>query len=278
MNMDSKNSILLIDPAFELNTTERCSLLIKLSADSFSYAIVDETDQKLKVLYDQQECDQPGAALLAKIESDDHLTQKFGAVKVAVHTPNIITVPNDLFDPSLLNDYGKYFTSPLSDKLHISEPEGFDLKLLFTIEPFLQKQLTSFFPDCEFYNQFSPLFKLADLKSELSMNLDFTVGTLNTVILNHEKLWFHNSFEVSDAGELNYYLLFMAKQLNIDLQDVRISVSGIIHEGDQLHGVLSQYAKQITFLSPINTSIDQDIISDMPDQYYCSLLALAQCG
>ena len=275
--MNSKNSILLVDPAFDTNTAQTCSLLIKVTADNFSYAIIDHAENQLKVLYDQQECENPAKDLFDRLASDPHLSISFDHVKAAVYTQNSLAVPNDLYNIQQSNDYGKYFATALSNKLHTQQAGNFNFTSVFSLDSELEESLSTKFPGCKFYNHVSPLLELTRDTSENALVLDFTVGSVNVIYLENRKFIFQNYFEIEDAEEFNYYLLFMINQLNIDTTTTGIYVSGVIHEEDALAKVITKYFNHISFTSPINTNLNQQIIEDMPANYYSSLLALNVC-
>ncbi|RZK82005.1 MAG: DUF3822 family protein [Pedobacter sp.] len=275
--MNSKNSILLVDPAFDPNTTDACRLLIKLSADNFSYAIIDVASNQLKVLYDQQECENPSLDLADKLDSDEYLALSFQEVKASIFTLNTLLVPNDLYDSQQLTDYGKYFTVQQSNILHVQSDADYNLTSVFNLATFIEKKLTNKFSNCKFYNHISPLLALAKNTSDKTIFLDFTVGSVNAAYLENGNLIFQNYFEISNAEEFNYYLLFMVNQLNIEAAVASISVSGVIHEGDKIYQIIGKYFTSISFAIPVNQTLEKQITNDLPANYYSSLLAIDIC-
>ena len=67
--MNTKNSILLIDPAFDTNTAVNCSLLVKIGIDTFSYAILDKETNKIIAVFDEQECEDVSKTLSERLKN-----------------------------------------------------------------------------------------------------------------------------------------------------------------------------------------------------------------
>lgn len=107
--------------------------------------------------------------------------------------------------------------------------------------------------------------------------LDFTVGFLNTTYTLAGNLIFQQSFEISNNDEFNYYLLLMIKQLHIDSASITVMVSGIIHNQDRRFEILSKYFNKIEFNVPHREDLNLDLLEDMPNHYYSTLLAVDLC-
>ena len=107
--MDNKNSILLIDPAFEPSTANNCSLLVKIGSKSFSYAIINSETNRVNAVYDEQECENVTSKFAERLKSDLYLSLPYQEVKIAINTPNAITVPDELFSEENLGANAQYF-------------------------------------------------------------------------------------------------------------------------------------------------------------------------
>ena len=107
-----KNSILLLDPEFDPNMAPHCNLLLKITNDSFSYAIINQNSKSLKAVFDEQACSNITQTLKTKIKNDPYLNYPYKEVKIAVSTENCITVPNKLFNSKHLNAYINFFSKP----------------------------------------------------------------------------------------------------------------------------------------------------------------------
>jgi hypothetical protein len=275
--MNSKNSILLVDPEFDPNTAADCHLLIKIGPDSFSYAIIDKSCNQVKAVYDQQECEDADRALAAKLKSDNYLGLSFKAVKIAVYTENSLAIPDELFDPAGLNQYTKYFPKEQSVTLYVQPVPDYGFTSIFNLTELMEDTLSASLTGSKRYDQSAPLLALAKGKTSKSLLLDFTVGSFSVTYINEGQLIFQRCFQTGNAEELNYYLLLIMNQLKLDAAQTAVHLSGIIHEDDGNYQCISKYFKDIHFRKSVSNEMDSGILDDMPAHYYSSLLALDLC-
>lgn len=275
--MDNKNSILLVDPEFDLNTAADCDLLLKITADSFSYAIIDKSCRQLKAVYDEQECDHVPETLAAKLKNDIYLTLPFNEIKAAVYTENTINIPDEFYDPDQLNQYTRFFTNDQSSNLYTRPFAGFGFTSVFSLQQFTEDTLATSLKNCRLYTQNAPVLALAPQSDKTVLLLDFTASSFNALYTAGEKLIFQNYYQIDNAEEFNYYLLLIISQMNINTALTAVQVSGIIHSGDGNYQCIEKYFNAITFNLPPDQEIDNKILDDMPAHYYSSLLALDLC-
>lgn len=275
--MDNKNSILLVDPEFDLNTAADCDLLLKITPDSFSYAIIDKSNRQLKAVYDEQECENVPATLAHRLKNDIYLTLAFKDIKAAVYTLNTISIPNELFDPEQLNQYAKFFTEEQSDNLYTRPFSTFGFTSIFTLRKFTEQTLAASLSNCKLYAQNAPVLALAARPDKTVLLLDFTAASFNALYTEGGRLIFQNFYQVDNAEEFNYYLLLIINQLKINTPATEVQLSGIIHTGDDRYQCIEKYFGTIIFNLPPAREIDHKILDDMPAHYYSSLLALDLC-
>ena len=53
----SNNSLLLVDPNFKTDASANCHLLLKITNDSFSYAVVGKDTEEINIIFDKQGCE-----------------------------------------------------------------------------------------------------------------------------------------------------------------------------------------------------------------------------
>lgn len=275
--MNSKNSILLVDPEFDPATATSCSLLIKVTADNYSYAIINKANEKLVALYDQQECPEPMKDLANRLDTDNYLSIPFSAVKAAVYTQNSIVIPNDIFEDANLGHYAKFFLLEQSEQLYKQPAESFGFTSIFTLASDAEEKLKASFQECTFFDHAAPLLSIAKQHADSTLLLDFTVGFFNATYTSNGKLIFQHCYEIGNEEEFNYYLLLMIKQLAINTPETRVLLSGIIHNEDKRFAILKKYFNTIVFNMPEPAKMNIEILDDMPDHYYTTLLAIDLC-
>ncbi|MBB2150693.1 DUF3822 family protein [Pedobacter gandavensis] len=275
--MSHKNSILLVDPEFDPSTAPDCNLLLKITADSFSYAIIDKTSNQLKAVYDQQESKNIPQDLATKLKNDSYLNLAFKDIKVAVYSENSISIPTEFFDAKNLNQYAKFFTEEQSDKLYVRPFANYGFTSIFTLQRFMDETLADALLSCKLFDQLAPVLAMVPDGAQKTLVLDFTAASFTAVFTEGEKLIFRNCYEIENAEEFNYYLLLIINQIKIDHKDTEVRLSGIIHENDTYYQCLEKYFQKIEFNNPLSDQVDHKILEDMPAHYYSSLLALDIC-
>jgi hypothetical protein len=274
---NSKNSILLVDPDFDPNTASDCNLLLKITADSFSYAVIDKNSRQLKAVFDQQECDDAGAELASAIRKDNYLSLPFREIKVSVYTPNTIAVPSSLFNKNELNSYANFFAEASSSNLYARPFAKFGFTSVFNIEQLIEETLDKSLASAARYEHHTPLLALGSKLEGISLLLDFTAGSFNVLLLENRKMIFQNSFQIDTSEEFNYYLLLLIQELKLSPSCTTVLLSGVIHQDDGCYNCLSKYFTDLRFNLPPADQFEHDILDDMPAHYYSSLLALDLC-
>jgi len=273
---NDKNSILLVDPEFDPNTASDCNLLLKITADSFSYAIIDRNSKQLKAVFDEQECEDIVSSLTLALKQDVYLRLSFKDIKVSVYTVNTIAIPNELYAEADLDVYAKFFTEEQSNTLYTQPENNFGFTSIFNLQVFVEDMLNTYLINAKRFEQNAPVLALAPASNANSLLLDFTVGSVNALLIKEEKMIFQNTYEISNAEEFNYYLVLMIQELQLDT-NTTVLLSGIIHDNDAIYTCISSYFNTISFNLPPAADIDYAILEDMPAHYYSSLLALDLC-
>ncbi|WP_285009093.1 DUF3822 family protein [Pedobacter faecalis] len=275
--MNSKNSILLLDPGFDEHHPENCSLLIRLTADSLSYAIVDEEAGKLIALYDEQECQETDLRLADLLEKDEKLKLAFKETRVSVHTPNTISVPDELYSQHEAEAFTKFFPEQPGRRLYTRPASAFGFTTVYALPPLAERVLDRIPGGSMAYDHLSPLLALVQKqRDEQFIMLDFTAGSFYASFVKGGQLIFQGGFEIANSEEFNYYLLLLRQQLAVGT-NATVYLSGIINDDDANHQCLRKYFDTITFQAAEHGELDLELLLDMPLHYYTSLLALRLC-
>jgi hypothetical protein len=277
--MNNKNSILLEDPAFDPVAALNCNLLLKITADSFSYAILNTSEDKVEVVYDCQEFQPTAHNLSSTILSDPYLSLLFNRVKISSYTTNTIAVPEEIYTPDVVAPYFQYFSDleHYSSNVYTGSYSGQDFKSLFLLPNAVESAIKSHWREAGTYEQSAALLALNQRGAKQQFYLDFTAGSFHAMLLQDGKMLFHNVFQVENPEEFHYYLLLLLKQLNINTTETKLLASGILNEGDEQHEILMKYFPAVRLCTPDDSTVNDSILEDMPPHYYTSLLALNLC-
>jgi hypothetical protein len=277
--MNNNNSILLVDPNFDPNAALHCNLLLKITADSFSYVIVNTENKRVEVLYDRQNLQDQKRELLPLLHADPYLRMAFNSVKVCSYTINSISIPNDFYNEEEIERYAPYFSEPehYSSTINTLSIPSKEFQTLFLFPQVVEDALQTYWPDARKFEQTAPL--LFDQKNQpgFQLTLDFTAGSFFAMLINNGELIFQNFFLTENAEEFTYYLMLIFKQLQLEPAQIDVMISGIVNEGDQQLQVLHQYFRSVNWNIPATEQLEDSILEDMPAHYYTSLLALQLC-
>ncbi len=277
--MNNKNSILLEDQAFDPVSALNCNLLLRITADSFSYAIVNALAGKIEVVYDCQDFQPTEHNLSATILGDPYLSLLFKTVKIGSYTTNIIAVPEEIYTPEVVDPYLKYFTDldNYSRNLYTARYSGQDFRSLFLLPNAVESAIKIHWREARSFEQTASLLAINQIAESHQVYLDFTAGSFHAMLLEKGKMIFQNVFQIENSEEFQYYLLLLIKQLEINTTGTKVLASGILNEGDEQHSILLKYFKAVNLCTPPESTISDSILEDMPPHYYTSLLALNLC-
>lgn len=274
--MNNNNNILLIDPAFDPASSSACNLLVKVGTDHLSYAIINKETKQVYVVFDQQECEDGTLKLAERLKTDPYLTLAYQEIKTAIHTDNVISIPNEVYNETSLNTHAKFLTGANYGNLYAQSLSHFGFTSIFALPKATDQILSTHLTNPKRYQHNAGLFALAENIAGTALFLDFSVGSLHTLYVKDQQVVFQQCYEIANIEEFNYYLLLMINQLHIDPKETDIHLAGIIHEGDEKYNCLLKYFTSIQFIN-ITNEPEQEILDEMPLHYYSSLLALDLC-
>lgn len=290
----NNNSILLINPDFEPSNSTNLNLLVKIGADTFSYAIIDDKRKLVHAVYDEQECEDGYEKFNERLKNDAYLQLQYQNVKVAAHTQNIVFVPQEFmkaedkeqraegFDrlsltPEKIAVYSKYFTDMDSKRVYVQPSLQQNFYTVFSLPASVEKLIDENWADQQRLQQNAGLIELATKLDQDSLIIDFTIGAFQLIYAKNNSVVFAQSYQFDGIDELTYYLLLIVGQLKINTDQTLVNVCGIIHQEDEKWNCLAKYFGNIELLF-LSSDLDTNILDDMPAHYYTSLLALQQCG
>jgi len=266
----SNNSLLLVDPNFKADASLNSHLLLKITNDSFSYAVVDQNSENVWVLFDKQGCENIAQTLKSTFETDPHLSLTYLAIKASVHTSKFIFIPDEWFDEQNLSVYAKFLGSEA--KIYTKHHDNLGFNTLFCLDDQLKDKLPE---NTSFYPQSSPLLALTSNLSNDALLMDFTASSFNVLLIKDHKVHFQNHYQSETAEEFNYFLLLIIEQLGLH-ESVPVYLQGIINEDDDYYNTLLKYFNNLYFFLPAGKQ-NSELLADMPKHYFSGLLALGLC-
>jgi len=266
----SNNSLLLVDPDFKADASVNYQLLLKITNDSFSYAVVDQDSEQVKVIFDQQACDDLPLVLQAAFASDRYLSQSYSSIKAAIHTSHFVFIPNEWFNADDLSLYANFLGS--DGKIYSKQHEHLGFNTVFSLEETIQQKLPE---NAVVYPHSSPLLALFNQLTGDALLIDFTASSFNVLFAKDKKINFQNHYSAETSEEFNYFLLLIMEQLSLT-ESVPVYLQGIINEDDNYYNTLLKYFNNLYFFLPAEKQ-HCELLADMPKHYFSGLLALSLC-
>lgn len=266
----SNNSLLLVDPNFKADASVNCHLLLKITNDSFSYAVINKDLDEINVIFDKQGCEDVEQDLKSAFETDHYLSQKYDVIKAAVHTSNFIFIPNEWLDVENLAIYSKFLSA--DGKIYTKHHDELGFNTIFSLNEKVKGNLPE---NTIVYPQSSPLLALFSHLSGDALLIDFTASSFNVLFVKDKKINFQNHYEAETAEEFNYFLLLIIAQLGLT-ESIPVYLQGIINEDDDYYNTLLKYFNNLYFFLPAGKQ-NSELLADMPKHYFSGLLALNLC-
>ncbi|MFD2568410.1 DUF3822 family protein [Pseudotenacibaculum haliotis] len=246
-------------------------LSIQFSLDGFSFCISNFKGEKFHFSsYKFPEKLASPELILEKIQeifkSDSDLQDDFESVLV-IHENNLSTfVPNRYFKEEALKDYLKFSVKTIStDYIAYDDLENQDIKNVYipyiNVNNFLFQNFGSF----EYQHHASVLVeKLLSYTKDDSLHCYVNVSDtlFDMVVIENQKLIFHNTFDFQSKEDFIYYILFNFEQLKLDPNENSVIFSGNIHKESDLYKIAYKYIKTVAFLKAEAFAFDNKEIED----------------
>lgn len=274
--MNTKNSILLVDPNYQSENSKQYGLIIRLGINSFSYAIIDGKSNSVLALYDEQECADATRQFVQHLVVDSKLNHQFDFVKFACFSENTVIIPKELTFEDPILAHKNYFPKHNQEDLQLFDFERADHYIIYSIPAEIKKIIEKLAAKVAYLPSCAGIFCSHKPIRPQVLSLDFAASSFNIIFFTANHLIFQQSFEIDNVDELNYYLLLLLDQLRIDFDNTEVVLSGIIHEGDDRHALLKSYFVEAKMLE-LDYDLEKGILEDMPKSYFLSLLAIQEC-
>ncbi len=259
------------DPEYDSERTAGNELLILISDELFSFAIL-RTDTKKVLVWGENY----SHFELADPKDLKHiLSANYDEVKVAVQSTTFTLIPKDLYNQNDLANYSKFLMIEPTDYIFVNELDASNY-IVFSVKEGLIKILKRYIDLKNVFFAAKPLIMAINFVKPLSQNLyaHLEENLLHLVYFRNDQLGFYNVFEFNNADELMYYVLLVSNELNLNLEETSVILSGKVTFADQkIHRVNDMLA---------NVYFNQNQIVTLPQGFLSHqilmLAGLTLCG
>ena len=267
----------LKDEKFDISESRDMQLLIRVSPKRISYAIVNQKDNHLAVLYDAPVHKTIEASLNEIMQANDYLKSTFAAVKVSVETLNFTLIPIQYYTKDDLAGYEKLVQAHEGTKTFISTINAEAVKCVIALDLEVTAPFISIFSQIRLMSQVNPLVEggmklVAPNASKLL--LQFSTDSFEAYLSVDDKLVFYNLFNITNADDFNYYLLILMQELKPDPYKTSVYLAGDIEEGDVYYSRVDKYFPEISFADSTKLVSLAGDLNQIQVHKYFSLLSL----
>lgn len=238
-------------------------LSVQISLNGLSFLVTGENDEQ--VLYENEKWSYATTPfellselekLLNKLPQESSFTQ----IDIIYATPIYTLVPKLLFDERKASEYLKFNSKILvNDYISHDHLEALNLMVVYVplmnINNALFEKLGSF----DYYHLATILLKtfyrIHD-KTETRVFVHVRESSFDCVVFKKDGLELCNSYPYSTSEDFLYYLLFMMEQLQLNPDEIPISLCGEIQENDDLHKFLYNYIRFTDFIPTHNSDVN----------------------
>jgi hypothetical protein len=246
-----------------LKTIIENKLSIQFNLDGFSFSVYNIIS-KNEVYFREYEFENSQVTpenLLLKIKdifnTDTQLQKDFSSVLV-IHQNNLsVLVPNRYFNKKELASYLNFNIKKLTiDYIAFDHLEGLESKNVYIPYVNINNYLFQNFGEFEYKHHSTVLIeKLLNSTNniEKTMFVNVSKNSLDIVVLENNQLILFNTFSYNTKEDFIYYILFVAEQLNLNVNEFSLHFTGKVNLEDAIYKITYKYIKNVYFLESNNT-------------------------
>jgi len=246
-----------------LKTILENKLSIQFNLDGFSFSIYNIISKKEVYFHEYvfENSQVTPENLLLKIKdifnTDTQLQNDFSSV-IVIHQNNLsVLVPNRYFNKKELASYLNFNIKKLTiDYIAFDSLEVLESKNVYIPYVNINNYLFQNFGGFEYKHHSTVLIeKLLNSTNniEKTMFVNVSKNSLDIVVIENNQLILFNTFSYNTKEDFIYYILFVAEQLNLNVDEFSLHFTGKVNLEDAIYKITYKYIKNIYFLESNNT-------------------------
>ena len=207
------------------------------------------------------------------------LSRGFNSTKVYFNLPEVVLVPDSLFDINHINDYVESIHGSTRNNITKSEKAGTvpDINVVYRIRKSLFDMIHSNFMMVDTEHVFTKFIKRAiasPYSSGTFLKVQLYHHHMIVALVQYGKLQIVQSFRYTVSDDVIYHLLNLAEQFNISISQTDVELSGIIDEKANPYLHINKLFAKVIFESSENTADFTKAYEEHPDYYFLPYLKL----
>ena len=271
-----------IDETFDINNCHNYILSIQCALDGFSFSVYDTTVNKFVVLVGNTFVMATPFRLKNEldklIEAEPILNQNYKRVNCAFITSKLTIVPKALISKE---EYPSLFSLAFEqtrDEEIISDGSPADYKLLSAIPGIIKRWFFEHYSNCVFFTPLSAILNYSKQRATAHQQVYILKQglTLFVVVQTNHSIDFANTFFVKDDNDCLYYILNVARQMQLTTK-TELCLVGTIPEKSLLEISLKDYFTKVNRARYSSRYAVSYTFLKEPENYYIPLIELALC-
>ena len=255
-------------------------LAIQYSLDGLSFVVFDTADHKFIALkhYHFSEKNIPLETLISELqEKESWKLEDFKQVNILIDNNTNTFMPKDYFQEETKEKYLSLLNTQNDNILtdFITEHDIVNVYSTNDSLNFLNDNVRTYHSSSILVKKLIKEF--SSRNPEIRAFVNVKNNSYELIILNNNKLVFHNYFNFSTKEDFLYFILFTFEQLNIDNESIPIYFMGFIEEKSPIIELCSRYIRNIRFFNRDNDFNYISELNSVPYCYYYTLYSFISC-
>ena len=247
---------------YDENTVLRLSAKVK--ADSFFYAVFDNTTHQLLMV------DTIALSDLQNLSENHILRSSFNHVIIAIDNGIATLIRKDEFNEEESSIYFKHLSFSTHDGLYhfdsISEMD--DIINLYPLNTLGLDKVLHVFPDAKIVHFSTCVINYAISTIQEGVFVLIDDHHIYIAVVSESHLLIYNNYKVKEAEDILYYISLMYQEFNLDRASFKLYLSGDINNDSKAFLKLKTYFKYIVFPELKDISISHIKEHIMSTQYF----------
>ncbi len=212
------------------------------------------------------------------------LNKTFQKVHCVYYTPQLVLIPEEVYDDNLKEDYFGFCACMqkdnkiIADRLNILDSRG-----IYAVPDQLCRFLESSFPGYRLKHHGVVLIEstLAAQKLEpwqADAVIHLRKNHFEILLIDNQRLTCYQSFSCKAFDDVLYYLFYVLGQHKLDATNLHLLLMGELAMDTAEYDTLASFFKKVTFPERNDVFQYSDAFENVPAHFYYNLLNLITCG
>ncbi len=225
------------------------TLSIHINVDGFSFYYFEKElpfITKKDFFVDSNTSQDYAEQLIASVQKEN--IKLFSTIRLIFSNKSFTLIPNELYNENRISDYLEFNGVLLANDIESKLIKDLNIRFLYSyLEP-LETQIKNAFPEKEvklLHSGYSLINQLLQFSPEIDFFVWFNFSSIEILYFNTKQLILYNFFEAESKEDILYYILFVAQQLEIDVNEKHLYLLGNTTSQNKTISMMEKYIRHI---------------------------------